>query len=171
MMPRPSAGALLFAGFLAWGCAPRSPGPPERIPGRWIMVEKTLGELLPAGRSGDGQVDPGAQVLTLQPLYREDLSWEVVVDSRDYSVEVLEISPPGPASPGEAVMAIVRVAQARKGELYRLSARPSRAGVRVIGETDLVVPGDTPAVFRFTSISSGRGGIAVGVERLRSATR
>jgi hypothetical protein len=171
MISRPALAALFFAGFLAWGCAPRSPGTPERVPVRWIMVEKRVGELLPDGHFWDGQVDPGAKVLTLQPLYREDLSGEVVVDPREDTVEVLEISPPGRASPGETVTATVRVAQARKGERYRLSARPLRADIRMIGQTDLVVAGDAPAVFRFTSASIGRGGIAVGVERIRPASR
>jgi hypothetical protein len=130
------------------------------------VVEKRVSEVTAGGWVGDGQVDPQAIVLTMQPLYREDLEWEVVVDPHEFFVEVLEISPSGQASPGETVSATVRVGKARATECYRLVARPSNAEVQIIGEAERRVRGDCPAVFQFTSISTGRGGIAVGVERI-----
>lgn len=149
------------------GCA--SPARvPERTPVRWIVVEKKVGELLPDGVVGEGRLDPAAQLLALQPLYREDLEWEVVVDPHDYFVEVLEISPGTSAAPGEVVTAKVRVGRARKGERYRLLANASQAGVQVLGDAEHIVKEGATAVFRFTSSLPGAGGIAVSVERVSS---
>jgi hypothetical protein len=123
------------------------------------------------GRVGNGQVDPDAIVLTMQPLYREDVSWEVVIDPHDYFVEILEVTPKVPAAPGETVSARVRVARARPDELYRLTARGSQGDVRILGAAQCVVRGDAPAAFRFTSLEPGRAGIAVGVEALGDSKR
>ena len=112
-------------------------------------------------------MDPQAVVLTMQPLYREDLEWEVVVDPHDYFVEVLEISPSRQASPGETVSATVRVGKARKDDVYRLIARPSSTDVVIQGTAEQTVRGSSPAIFRFTSTAGGRAGIAVGVEKMK----
>ena len=153
------------------GCVPTLPEVSERTPVRWIVVEKRVDEVIPEGRLGDGQVDPGAIVLTMQPLYAEDLEWKVVVEPRDYFVEVLEISPRAQASPGEIVTAKVHVARARSEDRYRLVAKASRPDVQLLGTAEQIVQGGAPVLFRFTSISSGPGGIAVGVERLDSGDR
>jgi hypothetical protein len=160
------ASAAVLGAFL-WGCALPVKAVPERIPVRWIVVEKRVGEIVPEGRMGDGQVDPQAVVLTMQPLYREDLEWEVVVDPHDYFVEVLEISPSRQASPGETVSATVRVGKAKASDSYRLVARPSNADVVIQGEAEHTVRGSSPATFRFTSRAGGRAGIAVGVEKMK----
>jgi hypothetical protein len=135
---------------------------------RWIVVEKRVGDVTAGGWVGDGQVDPQAIVLTMHPLYREDLEWDVVVDPHDYFVEVLEIAPGTQVTPGETVTAKVRVGKARPGDVYRLVAKGSRADVQILGAFEQIVHGSTPALFRFTSISTGPGGIAVGVERVET---
>jgi hypothetical protein len=139
---------------------------PTRIPVRWIMVEKAIGEIVPNGQNGDGQVNPASMVLTLQPLYSEDVDWEVVVDPHDFFVEILEIEPSRQASPGETVSAKVRVGRAREGDTYRLTARASQSDVQIVGERIKTVRGSAPASFRFTSLSPGKGGIAIGVEKV-----
>jgi hypothetical protein len=148
------------------GCATVLPPAPDRIPARWIVVEKRMGELAPEGRVGDGQVDPDAVLLALVPLYPEDLQWNVIVDPHDYFVEVLEISPPGPATPGELVTARVRVGHAKGDEVYRLTAIPSRGEIHVLGRAEQVVRGGEAAQFQFTSVALGSGGIAVAVEKV-----
>jgi hypothetical protein len=155
----------IAAGVLAGCLHPPSPAAP-RTPVRWIVVERTLGEVIPGGRVGDGQADPGAVVLSVEPLHREDLEGPGAADPSDPFVEVLEISPGPWAAPGETVTARVRVARAEKGEIYRLVATASRPDVKLIGAHECVVHGGEPARFRFTSLSSGPGGIAVGVEKL-----
>jgi hypothetical protein len=132
------------------------------------MVEKRLAELLPEGQVGDGRADPEARLLALEPLPADLLGGQVGVDPRDYFAELLKLTPSGDAAPGETVTAEVRVARARKGEVYRLTARASRADVEILGAREQVVREDAPAVFRFTRRSSGRGGIALGVERVAS---
>ena len=165
-------GAALCLGQAACAPFPRSikanlpSPPPPREPLRWIMVEARADSVYPDGQIGDGQVSPSSQLLTMVPLYREDFSWEVVVDPRDYFVEVLEVLPKGLATPGETVMATVRGGGAKPAERYRLQARPQAPDVTLIGEAEREVRGAAPAVFRFTSTSTGRGGIAVGVERI-----
>jgi hypothetical protein len=152
-------------------CAFPSLAPAQRTPVRWIMVEKPAGEVVSGGQNGVGRVDPQAVVLTMQPLYREDLEWEVVVDPHDYFVEVLEISPRAQVVPGETVTAKVRVGRARPNELYRLTARASQAGVEILGEGSCLVGGSSPANFRITSLSPGRAGIAVGLDELEEEER
>jgi hypothetical protein len=158
----PAAAAL--AALSACAAAPLEASP--RTPVRWIMVEKPVGDVVPSGQNGDGQVDPRSVIVTLQPLYAEDLNWEVTVDPHDYFVEILEITPKAQAAPGETVIARVRVGHARPGELYRLTARASRTGVEILGGKECIVRGGAPAAFRFTSLEPGRAGITVGVERL-----
>ena len=159
-----ASAALVMVGQL--GCVPPMTPSPERKPVRWIVVEKPVGALLANGRSGDGQVDPRAVVLTMQPLYREDVNWEVVVDPHDFFVEVLEITPSTQASPGETVSATVRVGRAKEGEYYRLTAKPSQPDVHIIGEGEQIVRGGNTARFRFTNLTLGRAGIAVAVEKM-----
>ena len=158
-------GPILLVTFVG-GCMSSASLVPERVPVRWVVVEKPVGDILPQGKSGDGRVDPGARLLSLHPLYREDLQWEVVVDPRDYFVEVLEILPGASANPGEVVSAKVRVGGAKAEELYRLTATGSRPDVQILGDQEQFVRGIAPAVFRFTSSSPGAAGISVGVERL-----
>lgn len=157
------AAAVLFG---LSGCTVQVPAPRERTPVRWIMVEKPIGEVVPNGQNGQGQVDPRCAIVTLQPLYSEDVNWEVVVEPHDFYVEILEITPRGQASPGETVTAKVRVGRARETDTYRLSARASCSDVEIVGDRERTVRGGAPASFRFTSLSPGRGGIAIGVERL-----
>jgi hypothetical protein len=133
---------------------------------RWIVVEKRVGEVVNEGRVGDGQVDPLAVILTMQPLYAEDVAWEVVIDPHDYFVEILEITPSTQAAPGETVSAKVRVGHARPNDLYRITVRASKAGVEIQGPSQCIVRGSTPAAFRFTSVEAGRAGITVGVEKV-----
>lgn len=158
------ASAVMLCGLSA--CAVPVAVAPGRTPVRWIMVEKPVGEVVPNGQNGDGQVDPQSLIVTLQPLYPEDVNWEVVVDPHDFYVEILAITPGGQASPGETVSAKVRVGRAREGETYRLIARASRSDVQIVGDREKTVRGAMPADFRFTSLSPGRGGIAIGVERV-----
>jgi hypothetical protein len=141
-------------------------GEGPREPVRWILVERRYADVAETAASGDGRVNPDAVVLAFQPLYPEDLKWEVVVDPVEQFVEVIGFAPGGPAQPGEVVTATVRVGMAKAGQLYRLSARPSQADVRILGEYQTIVRGNETAVFRFTSCTSGRAGIAVGVERI-----
>ena len=163
--------AIAGAGAGLLGCAPTLPVTSVRTPVRWIVVEKRVDEVIPEGQVGEGKVDPGAIVLTMQPLYAEDLEWQVVVDPHDYFVEVLEILPRVQAHPGETVTAKVHVARARADDLYRLVAKASRSEVQLLGASEQIVHGGEPVLFRFTSVSSGPGGIAVGVEKLESGSR
>lgn len=157
---------FLVAVWLLQGCDPVSLRAPERRPVRWILVEKEPGDVFPGGQVGDGRLDPRSRILTLEPLYPEDLQWAVVVDPQDSVVEVLEISPGAAANPGEIVTAKVRVGRTRLGESYRLSASPSRPGVTIVGSRAQIVLEGAPALFRFTSASIGPGGITVGVDRI-----
>jgi hypothetical protein len=141
-----------------------------REPVRWILVERRYGDIAGVEEAGvdraDGQVDPDATVLAFQPLYPEDLTWEVVVSPEEHFVELLGFSPSGPVAPGEVVSATVRVGKAKVGQRYRLLAKPSQPDVRILGDHKSVVNGEAAAVFRFTRSRSGRAGISVGVERL-----
>ncbi|HLY75918.1 MAG TPA: hypothetical protein VKU80_17495, partial [Planctomycetota bacterium] len=110
-------------------------------------------------------------LLALEPLDAEDVSWQVQVDPHDYVVELLGIAPSGRAAPGERVTATVRVGRARSEERYRLIARPSRGDVQLLGPWEQTVQGSTPASFTFTSTSTGRGGIAVDVQRVQEPGR
>ncbi len=138
----------------------------SREPVRWILVERRYADVSGTTAIGDGRVNPDAVVLAFQPLYPEDLTGEVAVDPEDPFVEVVAFSPTGPTRPGEVVTATVRVGKAKAGQLYRLSAKLLQADVRILGEATRVVQGAESAVFRFTSCTSGRAGIAVGVERI-----
>lgn len=150
-------------------CALPAPAPTPRKPVRWIMVEKPVGDVVPLGQNGDGQVDPQSMIVTLQPLYAEDVNWEVVVDPHDFYVEIVGISPPGPAAPGETVTARVRVAHARSGDLYRLTAISSQSEVQLLGDREQVVRGGNTAAFRFTSLGPGKAGISIGVAKVLNA--
>lgn len=148
------------------GCAlPSETEGTAREPVRWLLVERRYADVAPTA-SGDGKINPEATVLAFQPLYPEDLAWEVVVDTEEHFVEVVSFTPSGPARPGEVVSATVRVGKAKAAVMYRLSAKASQPDVRILGDTQAVVKGSDTAVFRFTSCASGRAGIAVGVERI-----
>jgi len=164
--------------FLGWlvplsllGCAVQGgESAPPREPVRWLLVERRYADVTEAA-SGDGRINPDATVLAFQPLYPEDLSWEVVIDPDEQFVEVVGFTPAGAARPGEVVTATVRVGKAKAGQLYRLSAKASQIDVRILGERQAIVKGSETAIFRFTSCASGRAGIAVGVERIETGER
>lgn len=162
----PSLIPLLLTSCASFSESDQNGGVGRAEPVRWILVEKRYGDLPPAEKSQDGRVNPEAIVLAFQPLYPEDLKWEVVLDPQDQFVEVVGFSPAGPARPGEVVSATVRVGKAKAGQLYRLSAKASQADVRILGEVQTTVKGNETAVFRFTSCASGRAGITVRVERI-----
>jgi hypothetical protein len=149
-------------------CTTRSPV--ERVgsgePVRWILVERQYGDVASPSDAGDGRVNPDATVLAFQPLYPEDLKWDVLVEAQEQFVEVVSFTPSGAAAPGEVVSAVVRVGKAKADQLYRLSAKASQNDVTIIGEAQMIVKGSNTAVFRFTSCTSGRAGIAVGVDRV-----
>lgn len=170
-MNLPRLDSLLFA-ILAplgvAGCSVPLPEPeaPAQMPLRWIMVEKRADQVYSGSVRGDGQVDPSSTLITMVPLYREDLEWKVVVSPPEYTVEVLEILPSPEASPGETVSATVRVGRAVPGERYLLTAKARTADVHILGAREQIVSGNNPAVFRFTSLAAGPGGIGVSVERI-----
>jgi len=114
----------------------------------------------------EGQVEPSASLLVMQPLYGEDLDWVVSVEAHDYFVELLEVSPSGTAAPGEIVSARVRIGRARAEGSYRIIARPLNSGVKILGESEHHVRSSSTALFRFTSIEGGRGGVALCAERV-----
>jgi len=134
-----------------------------REPVRWVLVERRYGDLAESPPSGDGRVNPDAVVLAFLPLYAEDLEWDVAIDPEEHYAQVVGWTPPGPARPGEIVTATVRVGKAKARERYLLTATPSQPEVRILGESQAIVRGSENAVFRFTSGTSGRAGIAVGV--------
>lgn len=140
----------------------------SREPVRWILVERRYGDVASPSDTGDGRVNPDATVLAFQPLYPEDLTWEVVVSPEEHFVELVSFSPSGPATPGEIVSATVRVGKAKAGQAYRLTAKPSQVDIKILGVTQAVVTGQDTAVFQFTSCASGRAGIAIAVERVRT---
>ena len=142
-----------------------------REPVRWVLVEKRYGDLADPPPTGDGRVNPDAVVLAFQPLYPEDLEWDVVVDSEEHYAQVVACTPQGAARPGEIVTAIVRVGKPKAGRRYQLTARPSQPEVQILGESQAIVQGNETAVFRFTSALSGRAGITVGVELLKGDER
>ncbi len=147
-----------------------SPHLPEdetaREPVRWLLVERRYADVAQTTATDDGRVNPDAIVLAFQPLYPEDLSWDVVVEPEEQFVEVVGYAPVGAVRPGEVVSATVRVGKAKGEQFYRLSAKASQADVRILGADQVIVRGSEAAVFRFTSCTSGRAGIAVGVERI-----
>jgi hypothetical protein len=166
-LPRCVLAIALGLGFQA--CAPtvHEVGTGSREPVCWILVERRYGNLeAPPPSTEAGTVNPDAVVLAFQPLYREDLTWEVVVEPEEHFVELVSYSPSGPVAPGEVVSATVRVGKSKAGQRYRLLARASHTDVRLIGHNEAVVKGEATAVFRFTRSTSGRGGIEVGVNRM-----
>ncbi len=157
-------------------CVAPSPveGGSAREPLRWILVERRYRDIArpesPGEGNGqglgDGRINPDALVLAFQPLYPEDLTWNVVVNPDDHFVELVEVSPGGPVAPGEIVTATFRVGQARPQERYQLSALPSEQGVEILGPDSALVMGREAVRFRFTSSLPGSGGIRVAVERV-----
>lgn len=146
---------------------------PEEIgaakePVRWILVERRYGDIGSPTADGDGRVNPDAMVLAFQPLYPEDMTWEVVISPEEHHVELVGFSPTGPAAPGEIVSATVRVGRSKVGQVYRLVAKPSQHGVSILGDSQALVTGQETSVFRFTSSISGKAGISVGVHTVES---
>jgi hypothetical protein len=154
--------------LLVQACASTSRSENENLrePVRWVLVEKRYGDLAEPPPTGDGRVNPDAVVLAFRPLYPEDLVWDVVLDPGEHYAQVVACTPEGPARPGEIVTATVRVGKPKPGRRYRLSARPSQPEVRILGEPQAIIQGNETAIFRFTSCTSGRAGISVGVELL-----
>jgi hypothetical protein len=162
-----AVGAALLALAQFTGCVFKSSGPispasePEQI--RWIVVERAVRDLAPDASWVEGQVDPGAVVLTMVPVREEVTAWTPRIHAPDYFVELLGITPEGPSSPGEVVSATVRVGRAKPGLRYLLQAVSSQPYVKIIGRDHAVVSGEECATFKFTSRSSGKGGIEVKV--------
>lgn len=163
--PQPTALAPVFVLLIAELPSCGIPEVPERPRGpiRWILVEKPYGRFPGAGNGEEGRIDPESRVLTFEPLFSEDFSGTGGVEGRGYFVEVLEVTPPGTIAPGEVVTVRLRAGNVRPGRAYRLVARPSTSDVRIVGEAEFMVQGPEAAVFRFTSLSGGRGGIEVRV--------
>lgn len=145
------------------GCA-MAPGSPPKEPIRWIVVEKKAGELAEEGALGGAVLEPGAVLLVMEPVYGED--WRVTVKAHDHFVELVEVSPSGTAAPGETVTAKVRVAGGSPKNRYRLMATPTRQDVRVFDQSEHLVTAGVVVAFRFTSLTGGKSGIEVTVERL-----
>jgi hypothetical protein len=164
---------LAIVAVMLQGCISSDPiqGLSRREPVRWLLVERPYGEVAAGPKDEDGAINPNAVVLAFQPLYPEDLKWDILVEAQEQFVELVSFTPQGAAVPGEVVSAVVRVAKAKPDQLYRLSAKTSQCDVRILGEAHTIVKGNEPAVFRFTSCVSGRAGIAVGVERIGSDER
>jgi hypothetical protein len=147
-------------------------GPEERVPAEtrepvgWILIERPYGDLRGAPGAMDGRVNPNAVCLAFQPIFAEDMAWNAEVDPQEHLIEVVSIEPSRPAAPGEIVTATVRVGRALENRRYRLRARPAQEDVRIVEDPEAIVRGRAPAVFRFTSLSSGRGGIVVDAERV-----
>lgn len=163
-------GAALFAFLGGLGCTAVF-GPPHgagatKEPVRWIVVERCASDLAKEGVLPEGQVEPSASLLVMQPLYGEDLDWVVSVEPHDFFVELLEVSPSGTAAPGEVVSARLRIGKAKADAGYRIIAKPLNSGVTMLSDPEQYVRGSECVLFRFTSIEGGRGGIAVGVERI-----
>lgn len=160
---RPWTGIPLVVLVGLAACRVSPAGPPPREPIRWVVVEKRVGDLAEARAIAGGDFAPEVRILALEPLFPEDLGWTAEVEGRGTFVEILEVTPPGLVAPGEVVTARVRVGNARPGVAYRLVARPSTPDVQIMGEAEIRVRGPEVVVFRFTSLSGGRGGIEVGV--------
>ena len=161
---------MLVAGLLVLsvqGCLPGiEVGGEAREPVRWILVERRYGDLPDAPPSRDGKVNPDAVVLAFQPLYPEDLKWDVVVSPEEHFVELLGHSPTGSVPPGQVVTARVRVGRAKPNHRYLLEAVTTQPHVRVIGSNRVVVRGEEVSIFTFTSLTNGRGGVEIGVRDL-----
>lgn len=161
----------LFAAVWTLGlqaCAPRAieDGAGSREPVRWILVERQYGDLEVPPHGGDGAINPEAVVLAFQPLYPEDLTWEVVVSPDEHFVELVQVSPSSAVAPGEVVTVTVRVGRAKADQRYRLSISATEPTVQILGTPQALVRGVEPMRFSFTSSKAGRSGIAVAVERL-----
>jgi hypothetical protein len=89
-----------------------------------------------------------------------------MVTPEDHFVELVRLSPAGPAAPGEVVSAAVRVGRAKPGQRYLLRAAPSHPEVRLLGGAEAIVSGESTVEFRFTSTVNGRAGIEVAVEKV-----
>lgn len=163
-------GCLLAAalGLCLQACASRNLGENagSREPVRWVLVERRYGELAAQPDSGDGVINPEAVVLAFQPLYPEDLTWDVMVNPDEHFVELVQVNPSGAVKPGEIVTATFRVGNAKAGQHYLLSIKATEHVVHIVGATQALVSGFETARFRFTSSKAGRSGIAVAVEHL-----
>jgi hypothetical protein len=163
---RPRRGAVPVAIALLLGTAscgaPRGQGG-SREPVRWILVEKRYGKLPEGGvLPEEGRIDQEGVYLAFEPVYAGDgkgVVWGNLV-------ELLEVTPSGAVAPGEVVTVRLRVGNAEPGVIYRLIARPLLGDVRIVGEAEARVRGAEEALFRFTRLSGGRGGIEVGVSLL-----
>lgn len=137
-----------------------------REPVRWILVERRYGDLEAPTSHRDGAINPEAVVLAFQPLFPEDLTWDVVVSPEEQFVELVQVSPSGAVVPGEVVTATVRVGKGKPDQRYRLSISATEPAVQILGTSQALVRGVETVRFSFTSSKAGRSGIAVAVERL-----
>lgn len=158
----PGVLAVSLAGCVASG----DPGPTERTPLRWQLVERRYRDLADASRAGDGRVDPDGLVLAFEPVYPEDLVDTSRPSPARLSVEILELFPDREAGVGQPITATVRVANAAPLSRYRLRVEALDPRVRILGERQRTVKGPETATFRFTSGALGRRGITVEVEEV-----
>jgi hypothetical protein len=145
------------------GCESAPMAEPVRARVRWVMVERRAEELFPPSAG----IDPRSVWLRMEPVGGEDSRWEVAVETQGLPIELVELLPGHDVAPGEAVTARVRIPRAASGGWYRLTARPSRQKVRILGPSEVRVRGDGLADFRFTHLESGRAGITIEAVPLR----
>lgn len=160
----------LVPSFLGCALPERRPAPHAREPARWVVVEKRIGQLHRDVTAGDGQLDPKATLLVLEPLYPEDLNWVAEVEAADYFLELLEVVPAGELAPGETVTALLRVGGARPDRYYRVLAKSSTPESVILGDRERTVRGSSPVSFRFTSLTGGRAGLKLVVEEVSGGT-
>ena len=134
-------------------------------PIRWQLVEKRYGDLKNHGASGDGLVDPDATALVFEPLYEEQLTTDIYVSAYPHAALLTGFSH-SQAGVGTVVTAEVRVRDAALGGVYRLTAKGSNDFIKILGENPIFLSGKEVGEFRFTSTVSGRGGVAIAVDRV-----
>ena len=141
--------------------------PPDDFeqPIRWQLVEKRYGDLQDHGVSGAGQVDPDATTLVFEPLYQEQLTTEIYVSAYPHAAVLIDFSH-SQAGVGSVVTATVRVRDAAPGGVYRLTAKGSNDYINILGENPIFLSGQESGEFKFTSTMSGRGDVAIAVDRI-----
>ncbi len=154
----------VFTTLAAGGCSLLGGDPDgvEREPVQWQLAEQRYRDIPGAVQAGNGWVDPEASTLVFLPLYREDLDYEVAG-----GVELLRLLPGREAQVGETVTAVVRMKAASPESAHRITIKPTRMDVRILGSTERMVRGAETASFQFTSYTAQRGGISLDAEELR----
>ncbi|HXX94710.1 MAG TPA: hypothetical protein VEN81_13835 [Planctomycetota bacterium] len=151
---------LAWAGAVLGGCGSTRAVPVGNAPERWMLIETPVDRVYPGGWVGDGRVEPGAPLLALE-RGPGDLQSRVDLDPHGLEVEILEVTPRPPLSPGESVSVRLRMAHPDPEAPYVLEARVSGPDVRLLGPPRTVVRGGAPATIRFTGLSSGPAGIVI----------